>query len=225
MKTIAAITIGQSPRQEAVDEMGRFLPGVSWTQAGALDGLDPTEIAALAPGDAEFPLVTRLRDGGTAVVGEHAVTPLMQRAVERLQRSADIVLVMCTGRFELSSSRPLVFPGLVLGGVARALFAGQRVLVLTPHKSQVESQQAHWRAQGVEPVVRFASPYHATDFGALGREAAGLGVTAAILDCFGYRMHMQAEFAASSGLPSLLVRSVAARVIAELLLLPDGPAG
>jgi protein AroM len=225
MKTIAAITIGHSPRQDAVDEMGRFLPGVSWRQVGALDGLDPTEIAALAPREAEFPLVTRLRDGGTAVVGEHAITPLMQRAVARLERSADIVLVMCSGRFELSSSRPLVFPGLVLGGIARALFGGQRVLVLTPHEAQVESQRTHWCAQGLDPVVRVASPYRATDFGSLGREAAGLGVTAAILDCFGYRLPMQAEFAASSGLPSLLVRSVAARVIAELLLLPDGLTG
>ncbi len=114
---------------------------------------------------------------------------------------------------------------MVLGGVARALFTGQRVLVLTPHEAQVEAQQAHWRAQGVQPVVWFASPYRATDFGALGREAARLGVRAAIFDCFGYQGHMQAAFAASSGLPTLLVRSVAARVIGELLMVPDGPTG
>jgi protein AroM len=225
MKTIAAITIGQSPRREVIDEMRRFLPGVWWTEAGALDGLDAAGITKLAPADGEFPLVTRLRDGGTAVVGERAVTPLMQRAVDRLAPSADVVLVLCSGRFDLSSPRPLVFPGLLLGGVARALFAGRRVLVLTPHQAQVDSQTAHWRARGLDPVVRWASPYGDADFGAVGREAASSGVVAAVFDCIGYGLRMQAEFAAASGLPSLLVRSVAARIVAELLRIPGGLPG
>jgi protein AroM len=225
MKTIAAITIGQSPRADAIEDMAPLLPGVSFIQAGALDRLDAAAIAALAPREGEFPLVTRLRDGGTVVVGEHAITPLMQEAVARVEKDADVVLVMCSGRFEIASVRPLVFPGLVLGAVARALFAGRRVLVLTPHEGQVEPQKAHWRAQGVDPIVRFASPYAATDFAAIGREARGLDVTAVILDCFGYRVAMQAEVASASGLPSLLVRSLAARVIAELLMQPGGRVG
>jgi len=130
MPTVAAVTIGQSPRPDAVEEMGRFLPGVSWVETGALDDLDTAAIARLAPDDDDFPLVTRLADGSTTVVGERAITPLMQRAIGRVECAASVVLVMCSGRFEVTSARPLVFPGLVLGGVARALFSGQRVLVL-----------------------------------------------------------------------------------------------
>jgi len=63
MKTIAAITIGQSPRDDVIAELVSLVPGVRWVQAGALDGLDIEQIRALEPDPGDRPLVTRLRDG------------------------------------------------------------------------------------------------------------------------------------------------------------------
>lgn len=217
MKTIAAITIGQSPRPEAVAELALFVPGVRWLEAGALDLLDEPAIARLAPEAGEFPLVTRLRSGATAVVGERAIIPLMQSAVNRVERESDVILTMCSGRFAITSRRPLVFPGPILAAAVGSLFAGQRVMVLTPLESQIGPQTTHWRRQGVDPVVRFASPYAETDFTLVGREARERGVAAVALDCFGYSLGMKAAVADASGLPTLLVRTLAARMVAELI--------
>ena len=58
---VGMITIGQSPRSDVVPDMVEILgPGVEIRERGALDGLSPREIAALAPAPDDDLLVTRL---------------------------------------------------------------------------------------------------------------------------------------------------------------------
>jgi protein AroM len=218
--TVAAVTIGQSPRTDVVPEMAAHLPGARWVEAGALDDLDDAAIAGLAPGGADFPLVTKLRSGKTAVVGERAVVPALQAAVERVDRDADVLIVLCSGTFPLRSRIPLIYPGAVLAATVGALYHGARLLVLTPHEGQVATQHARWRERGVAATVMFASPYAGADFARLGREARSMDTAAVVLDCIGYSLAAKAIVAAASGRPTLLVRSLAARVVAELLGMP-----
>lgn len=222
MRIIAAVTIGQSPRDDIVPELSRFVPGARWIEAGALDGLDDETIATLAPAAGDFPLVTRLRSssvgvGRSVVVGERAVTPLLQRAVARVGAQADLVIVLCTGQLAVQCGKPLLFPGHVLAAMVAAVHGGRPIMVLTPHEAQVPPQLRRWRERGVDVTVLFASPYSTTDFAALGRRARESGAALVVMDCLGYTLAMKDAVVKRSGLPAILARSIVARVAAELL--------
>jgi hypothetical protein len=70
--------------------------------------------------------------------------------------------------------------------------------------------------------VLCAPPYAETDFPALGRRASECGDLVA-MDCIGYSLTQRTAVAAASGLPTVLTRSVAGRVLAEILGLRAGP--
>lgn len=217
MSVIAIVTIGQSPREDVVPELQRYLPAARFVEAGALDDLDDRAIAALAPKGDDFPLVTRLRNGRSVVLGEDAITPRMQAAIARLEADADLVIVLCTGEFDVSSRRPLLFPGRILASTVMAVHGGRPIAILAPHDGQVTLVGDRWRKRGVQATVLAASPYAETDFEAVGRHARDAGATLVVMDCLGYSLAMKAAVTRGSGLPALLVRSLAARVAAELL--------
>jgi protein AroM len=214
---IAAVTIGQSPRDDVVPEMAQLAPEARWIEAGALDDLDDRAIAALGPGPGDFPLVTRLRDGRATVVGEHAVTPRMQDAIRRVEAETDLVVVLCTGEFAVDSRRPLLCPGRVLASTVAAVHGGRPITVLTPLEDQIPGQRLRWRERGADASIVCASPYGPADFQTLGARSRDGGAALIVMDCLGYTLAMKAEVARASGLPTLLARSIVARVAAELL--------
>ena len=63
MKRVGAITIGQAPRTDVMEDIGDILgKELTLVQAGALDGLTAAEIEALRPDGTGNTLVSRLRD-------------------------------------------------------------------------------------------------------------------------------------------------------------------
>jgi protein AroM len=217
MPTIAAVTIGQAPREDVAPELARYVPGAHFVEAGALDDLDDRAIAALAPTGDDFPLVTRLRDRRSVVVGEHAIAPLVQAAIWRVEARSDLVIVLCTGEFAVECRKPLIFPGRVLAATVTALYGGRPIAVLVPHEDQAAPLALRWRERGVKATTIAASPYQATDFAAVGHQAREAGAALVVMDCLGYSLAMKSAVAASSGLPTILVRSLVARVAAELV--------
>ncbi len=215
-KTIAAVTIGQSPRDDIVPEMRALVPDAAWVEAGALDGLDEAGVARLGPVPGEFPLVTRTR-AGTAVVGERAILPRLQAAVRRVEAAADLVLVLCTDPLAIESRRPLLLPYGLLTSAVSALRTDRAIVVLTPHEQQVAAQERRWAERGARASIVFASPYAATDFADVGRRARALDASLVVLDCLGYTAAMRHAVAEASGLPTMLARSLLARVAAELV--------
>jgi protein AroM len=216
VKTVAAITIGQSPRETVIEELARLVPGVRWREEGALDGLDAHAIGALAPRPGEMPLVARLRDGAVVALGENQLQPLMQQAIERAEAAADVVLVQCASDFEVTSRAALVLPARVLAGIVGALGLS-RVAVFCPHAGQVAWERARWKRLGVEAAVTVVPPYHGADLAAAAREALAQEVQAILLDCFGYTLETRCAVADACGLPAILLRSLACRVVAELV--------
>ncbi len=214
--TIAAITIGQTPREDMLADLRRAVPDVRWQEFGALDGIDDGELAALMPADDDFPLVTRLGDGRTVIVGERALRPRLQDAVDRAGRAADLIVVLCSGPLDPQSDVPIVCPDRLLMATVRALGA-KSIVVLTPAQDQIEQQRARWAGDGIEAHVLAASPYGGTDFAALGRQVDRLHASAAVLDCLGYSLEAKAEFTAASRLPTILARSLVAKIVAELI--------
>jgi protein AroM len=214
---VAAITIGQSPRGDLVSDFQELVPNAGWSERGALDGLDDYAIAALAPRDGDFPLVTRLRSGRTVEVGARAITPLLQQVIDRASNEAELILLLCSGPLEVFSTRPLVLPDRLLAAAVGALAAGRRVAVLTPAADQVAAQTARWRQAGVTPLVLAASPWEREDVAALGQQVRDEGATLVVLDCMAYSQSLKAAVASASGVPTILARSLVARLTAELL--------
>ena len=216
---IAAVTIGQSPRPDIVGEIALFAPGATWVESGVLDGLDEAEVAALAPQEADTPLVTRAF-GRTVLVGEQAISGRVRFAIRDVAPKADVVILLCSGLFDalgtVASAVPILVSGRVFDAVLTAVAGQSRLVVMAPHEGQAEAQRRKWHAAGIQVSVLCAPPYADTDFAALGRRAAGCGDLVA-MDCIGYSLAQRAAVAAASGLPTVLARSVAGRVLAEIL--------
>ncbi|MGO3832608.1 MAG: AroM family protein [Microbacteriaceae bacterium] len=116
-KTLALVTIGQAPRDDVTPDIAPLLEGYRVIETGALDELSAAEIAALAPAPGEGVLVSRLRGGGSAVLAEDRLHPLIQAAVDRaVAAGATAVLVICTGDL-VGITAPVP---LFMAGVARS---------------------------------------------------------------------------------------------------------
>jgi len=222
MPAIGLITIGQSPRVDVVPEMAAVMgPGIHVHEAGALDGLSRSDIAALAPtGDDEI-LVTRLADGTAVFLGKQKIVGHVEARIAALERAgADVTALLCTGAFPpLRAGKPLIQPQPMLLAAARGTRWPGRLGVVTPSVPHVPQTLARWRAEGFDPVVAPLSPYEHEDADALARvsaafRAAGTGLV--VLDCMGFNRKTRDELRALVGAPVLLANLLVARVLAEL---------
>ncbi len=222
VSVVGLVTIGQSPRADVVPDMAEIIgPGVEILEAGALDGLDRAEIAALVPGPGDEILVTRLADASSVFVAKRHIIPRVQAKIAELERAgATLIALLCTGAFpRLAASRPLIQPQPVLLGVLRGMSWPGRLGILTPSVPHVPQAGARWRADGFDPVVVPLSPYEEEDPGALARAADTLRAAAAgliVMDCMGFRRKTKNELQGLAGVPVLLANLLVARVIAEV---------
>ncbi len=221
MPTLGVVTIGQAPRDDIVDDIAAELgASAAVVQAGALDDLRDDEIAALAPGQGDPVLVTRLRDGRAVRVREEAVFPSLQAAVARVEAAgADVTLVVCTGDFPpLRHRRPLLLSGpLMTAGVA-GVASALRLAALCPDPAQVASVRSKWRGRGVDVVgVWAASPYVEREAAAARAARAIRGADAVVLDCMGYDRQTKAVVEGASGLRAFLARQVVGRLAGLML--------
>ena len=220
--TVGLVTIGQSPRVDVVPEMAAVLgPGVEVREAGALDGLTRTEIAALAPtGDDEI-LVTRLADGSAVFLGKPKIVGHVEARIAALEREgAAVTALLCTGAFPpLRATRPLIQPQPVLLGTLRGMRWPGHLGVVTPSVRHVPQTEARWQRDGFDPVVVALSPYEHEDADALARVGAalrGAGAGLVVMDCMGFTRKARDELRALTGAPVLLANLLVARVVAEL---------
>ncbi len=219
MKTIGAITIGQAPRDDIVPEMEKLLgPQVRVLQAGALDGLSRTEIAALAPAPGQDALTTRLADGGEVIVGKPAMLARLQACLDRLAGAADAFVILCAGTFPpFAAPRPILMPDRLLSAAVQAVFDGGRLGIIVPIPQQRETARARWAPVDPRAVVTVASPYQGAS--ALVRAAEELrsaGVTLTVMSCLGFTGAMKAVVRDVTGAPALLPLSLIARFLGEL---------
>ncbi len=216
---VGIVTIGQAPRPDIGADLRAILgPSVPVLEAGALDELDAGQIAQLAPAGSDFPLITRLRDGSTVVVGKSRVLPLLQERLDQLAaRGARLFAILCTGRFPaFRAPGPVLFPERVIAGTVEAL--GVRRLGLLPAlPGQAAEVHQRWARAGFEPVVAPASPY--------GEDQAILEAVAqlrtarvqiAVLDCQGYRLRHRDLVRGVLDCPVLVPTALTGRWLQEL---------
>lgn len=215
--SLALITIGQAPRADVVASMFGVAQ-VAFAEYGALDLLQPDEIATLAPSDTDAPLVTRLRTGDEVVVGKRALMPHVQAAVDRaIADGATSVAMLCTGAFPtLQSAVPCVYPDAVVSGLVGALLPSGTLGVVIPHAGQQEGMREKWGVEGRRVRLAVASPYTAAD--AMPMAVRSLGdCDMIVLDCMGYDRQMLAAARAATGVPVLLSNGVVGAMLRELV--------
>lgn len=218
-RSVAVITIGQTPRTDFMPEFERFLGlEVRVVEAGALDDLTGAEVEAIAPETTGSTLVTRLRDGSEVKLGEDFVFPRIQECVRRVEHQVDLILLFCTGSFPRLDSRKLIlYPDQILFNVVRGVGV-QRIGVLTPAPEQVDRQLERWSRLVPHVAVQAASPYRAPGQleDALVRFDRN-NLDLVVMDCVGYTHAMKSRVRDVLKRPVLLARSIVARVTAELI--------
>ncbi|MDQ4213834.1 AroM family protein [Microbacterium sp. ASV81] len=220
MSVLGLVTIGQAPRVDVTPDIAPLLAGVELVERGALDELDADGIAALAPAEGERVLVSRLRGGGMAVLGEERMLPLVQAAIDRVVADgAGAVLLLCTGHLPgLTAAVPLYTAEQLGRGAAAALIGGGPLGVVVPEPEQAGPiAERWWEDHGLLATVAVADPYTAPDgaFVAAGERLRAEGVEWIFLDCIGYSERMRALVAGSGSAKVLLARTLAARLVAE----------
>lgn len=217
---IGAITIGQSPRTDVVPEMIGLLGNVELEQRGALDGMSAEEIAAIAPQPGEYILVTKLRDGRSVRIAEKHILQRIQSHIDDLVRNgAEGVLMLCTGEFPgFQCTKPILYPQRLLQHFVAGAMADRSIGVLTPDISQVPQAARRWKEYGVKEVlVEPASPYgNPADVIKAALTLKERRVQTIVMDCIGYTCVMKQEIVKQTGLPTIVPRTVAARVVGEL---------
>jgi len=217
VRRVGLVTIGQSPRVDVVPEVRAVLGDVEVVECGALDELSRDEVEALRPGEGEYLLVTRLRDGSEVRVSRERVLPLVERCVRKLEGVVDVVGLLCTGDFpELSSAKILVKPSELMLKVVEALRV-RRLGVLVPDPRQVGVVAERWSRVSEDVVVESFSPYTGNPTALPGVARRFRDRDLVVLDCIGYGLEVKRIVMEVAGKPVIAPRTIMARVIRELL--------
>ena len=220
MNKIGAITIGQSPRVDMVPEILPFMQGIECIEKGALDGMTKEEIAAIAPQDGDYVLVTRLVDGSSVQIAERHILPRIQKHIDDFNaQGIKAVLMLCTGQFPPFNSKiPVFYPEVLQRYFVLGVVGDNALGILSPNEKQIPQSTSRWTAAGVKNVLveaatPYADPAHVT---AAGLKLKERGAQMIVMDCMGYNLAMKKSIQDATGLPVVLPRTVAARFMSEL---------
>ena len=215
MKTIAVLSIGQTPRTDIIEDLRDKLPnGYRLTEYGLLDGMNRLEATRkLGYHGDEEKLVTRMgQDKQMIELSGDAVMEQMQACIDRAEKDgADLMLMACTGNFPSYVCHvPLLYPGVSQRKKAIEIAHGAEIGVIIPNAGQKE-QIAHWWEDIGAHVTLLET---ADPFGAIDEIVnAGFRLKAAVaavlcMDCFGYTGAQQAAVKGATGLETVLPREV-----------------
>ncbi len=220
---IGIVTIGQSPRIDVIPEIKELICGdIEIVEKGALDGLTLKEIQRFEPGEDDEILVTRMRNGTEVTIGQSFILSKLQEKILELDKEdVTLIALLCSGEFtRLQSEKPLIMPDKLLSGVLSSLVVNKRKLgLMVPSEGQVNHLMKVFQDLGFEVIGVGVSPYK-NDIGAIGEAASKLkeaGIDLIVMDCFGYNLQMKDRVREITGKPVLLVRSLLARLLEELI--------
>jgi protein AroM len=221
MKKLGVVTIGQAPRVDLIPEIKPILgKNVEVIERGALDGLSLKEVEAFYPGKDDEVLVTRMADGTSVTVAEKHIYPRLKDQVKRLESEGiQVILIACTGEFPPFDTRSLiVYPQKVLYHIVVSLAQSLKLGVLIPDELQVASTKKRWSKAAREVIVEAASPYGNIQKVESAADSLSMsGVDIVVMDCIGYTLEMRELVSKHTKKPVLLARSVASKVVSELL--------
>lgn len=216
------ITIGQSPRVDIVPEMRVILgPDTEIIEAGALDGLSLGEVKTFYPKKGDYILCTRMANGTEVVVARKFILPRVQRCIDLLtEKGAEILLFLCTGKFpEFKSKRLFLESQKILDHFLLALHGEQgKIGLIIPLADQIRQAKNKYRRLKGRMIIQAASPYTTQDEMRLAAEALKKADPHVIvMHCMGYTLEMKQKVMEITGKPTVLARSLVARMLKELI--------
>ncbi len=220
---VGTVTIGQAPRVDLTPDLMKILGNdVELVEAGALDGLSKEQIASMAPHSGDYVLVTRLADGSSVQICERTVTPLVrQKIADHFAAGIPAVLLLCTGEFpDFPTDGLLLRPQKILfNAVQSVVSAGMKLGIFMPSADQLQQSSRRWSKVSLQNRSLGASPYNHPEksISEVAEEFARWGAEVLVMDCMGYTLAMKDQVRKITGKPVILARSIAARVLRELI--------
>ncbi len=219
-KRIGILLIGQTPRADLMAPLDRLAHACDLRPRGALDAL---EIGALPDAEgASYPLVTRMRDGTPVTVDEAFLTPLLQQAIDALEREGAVVLLLlCAGPFAaLTSTRPLIRPFQLAVGMLRSV-GHTRVGIVVPTNDQRAPSKRKWTEAGFKPVIWSMEQQPAAlalERWLAARVAEHAGLSALVFDYVGYPLDDVQRVQAEVELPVVDLGHLAVAALEAMVL-------
>ena len=206
---LALITIGQTPRTDILKDITDLLKNIDYTEYGALDGLTRKQIEQqyFPRGNEEF-YVTRLADGTQIKVSKQYITEKLKKLVREVENKVDIIVIMCTGDFEIKSKKIIIIPSKIMTKITEAL-SPKRIAVFIPDRNQTKMTLNKWSKITENVDIYSWSPY--TDPAETLREYAE-NISEAdfiVMDCIGYTKEHGKTVSRYSNKPVLLPRILA----------------
>lgn len=194
--SIAAVTIGQSPRDDLTPELKDILgEKCRIIEYGALDGYNFEEISTKFAAEAgEEVLVSRMRDGREVIFAEKYIVELVNEKLKLIEDDdIDLILLLCTGRFEnLESQKILIQPQKIIYNLIKNILFDKKMALIIPDQSQKGQIKKYWSEFNITPIIEYASPYRDEKY--LMEAAENLKNSEAeliYLDCMGYSKEMK----------------------------------
>lgn len=218
LRRIMFVTVGQSPRNDLIEEMMQNLDvPVESLEIGALDNLSDAEIEAFVVKDLETSIVTRLGDGSNIVLSKSAISERMAKIVAEFRPGEyDLVAILSTGLFrDFESNCPTVNSQRAIESAIISLAAqGSTVGIIMPLERQLEE----FDIPALVDYKIVASHARDNDRDQLARALIDLAETDIIvLNSVAYTEADRAVVARASGKPVILARRIVSSAIRLLL--------
>jgi protein AroM len=216
---VGFITIGQSPRDDVLNDLPEKLRNIQAAQAGALDNLTAPQITALQPTGNETVYVSRLRDGTEVSIAKERLIPILEEKVELLRKDVDVIVMLCSGNMNLRNSDEVIFPSKLLRQTVESLTEGkrQRIGIMIPDESQIQLTKEEWVNFADEVKVVSFSPY--TDsiehLKTCSKKLDDRDLI--VMDCIGYSSHHAKILSDVAGKPVVAARSVTFQFLENLV--------
>lgn len=222
-RRVAFFTIGEAPRTDVVPAMSALLGShVQIDEFGALDALESMQREALAPREGAHCFATRLRDGSSITLDQHATEERLAQVMREADDAGyDVLVPLCTGTALPPLRTFMLEPQQVVDQTMFALARhARKVGALVPLKAQLATFHL------TEPLpcelqLDHASPYESnSELAAAAFERAGRALADCdfiVMHCMGYTEQMRAQVARASGKPTLLSNHIVAHTLGQLL--------
>lgn len=219
--SIGLITIGQSPREDITSDIKTFLDKqLHILESGALDNLSGSEIKRLYPEKTDFPLITRLKDKSSVVVGRKKIYPLILSKILEIENlGVQLSALLCTEDFpEFASTRLVLLPSRLIFFSAISLLPVGKICVVVPMEEQKDKMQNRWEKTGLKVKIETINPYeNLSDIDKICHRISRQKFDLIILDCMGYNLMIKQRIKKLTGISVLLPRSILTRYIRELI--------
>jgi len=206
---LALVTIGQTPRTDILKDIADLLKNIDYVEYGALDGLTRKQIEQqYFPRENEEFYVTRLADGTEVKLSKKRITDRLKKLVKEVENKADIIVIMCTGDFEIKSNKIIIIPSKIMTKIVEAL-SPKKIAVFIPDKKQTQMTLNKWSS-----IVEYASIYpwspYTDSVETLQKHAKkAREVDFVVMDCIGYTKEHGKTVSKYSGKSVLLPRILA----------------